>query len=274
MLLNPTLLITAGIMGTLILMLVTTVFIVAQLRADNSVMDIAYGPIFLLSYWITWWIIGMPSGLPLLVGCLVSVWGIRLGLRIGRKNWGAPEDARYAVWRKAWRERGHLYFLLRSYIQINLLQGSIIMVVSAPLWWVLAQPTAPTPWLLTLGVLVVLLGVVYETAADWQLDSFIARKKAGLTAHPLMESGLFRYSRRPNYFGEALVWWGFAGIALSTSWAAWPVLVGPLLITVILTRVTGPMLESHFLKQYPEAYRAYMRRTNYFIPGPPRDVAK
>ncbi len=265
-----TLLTTASIFGVVVLMLVTIVFIIAQLKRDNSVMDSAYGPIYALAYWATWWLTDAPTGVPLLIGGIVTAWALRLGVRIGRKNWGKPEDARYAAWRDAWTERGQLYFVVRSYLQVNLLQGIIIFVVAAPLWLALALKTIPLSTLLVVGVFVSLGGLLYEAVADWQLDRFIARKKAGTESAMLMTRGLFRYSRRPNYFGESLVWWGLALIVLSTGLSSWFVLASPLLITYILTRVTGPMLENIFLEKYPEAYRTYMRTTNYLIPGPPK----
>lgn len=267
---TTTLLTTATIFGLIVLIIVTCVFIVSQLRHDNSVMDIVYGPTFAVSYWATWFLTDSPTGVPLVVGALITLWALRLGTRIARKNWGQPEDARYAAWRTAWQQRGHVYFILRSFIQVNLLQGIIIFIVATPLWLTLTLKSIPFSWVLLAGVLVTLGGLLYETIADWQLDRFIARKKAGTTSAVLMTSGLFHYSRRPNYFGESLVWWGLSLIVLSNGLSVWFVLISPLLITYILTKVTGPMLENIFLEKYPDAYRAYMRSTNYFIPGRPK----
>jgi len=263
---------TAGIFAALILALVTAVFLLAQLRHDNSLMDIFYGPMYAISYWATWYLTGAPSGTTVWVGGLLTVWALRLGIRIARKNWGQPEDARYAAWRKAWTKRGQLYFILRSYIQVNLLQGLVIFIVATPLWLTLGIVSIPFSWLLVIGFAVALFGLIYETIADWQLDAFIARKKAGMTKTPLMTEGVFRFSRRPNYFGESLVWWGFALIALSNGFDSWFVLISPFVITYILTKVTGPMLEEQFLAHYPEAYQAYQKSTNYFIPGLPRSL--
>jgi steroid 5-alpha reductase family enzyme len=267
---NLTLLTTATIYGIVVLMLVTAVFIISQLKRDNSLMDVAYGPVYAIAYWATWFLTGTPSGVPLLVGGIVTHWALRLSIRIGRKNWGKPEDARYAAWREAWSKHGQLYVVVRSYLQVNLLQGLIIFIVATPLWLTLVLKSIPQTPLLMLGAALALGGLLYETIADWQLDRFIARKKAGTEDAQLMTQGLFHYSRRPNYFGESLVWWGLAVIVLSNGLSGWFVLASPLLITFILTRVTGPMLENIFLEKYPDAYRAYMRSTNYFIPGRPK----
>lgn len=266
---NLTLMTVATIYGVVVLMAVTTVFIIAQLKRDNSVMDVAYGPVFALAFWATWAVTGSPGGVALLAGAISSLWALRLGLRIMRKNWGTPEDARYAAWREAWQAHGQVYFVVRSYVQINLLQGLIIWIVAAPLWLVLTLPATPLSTWALIGAAIALFGLTYETLADWQLDRFIAGKKAGTETNNLMTRGLFRYSRRPNYFGESLVWSGLAVVVLGTNPAYWYVVVSPLLITYIVTQVTGPMLEKIFLDKYPEQYRTYMRQTNYFLPGPP-----
>jgi steroid 5-alpha reductase family enzyme len=255
--------------GLLVLTLVTAVFLVAQLKGDNSIMDICYGPIFAVATWGLIILTDSHGPLAWLVATLVSVWAFRLSLRILRKNWGKPEDRRYAAWRAAWLARGRLYFIIRSYLQINVLQGIIIVIVSLPLVVAVTYGEAWPGWSVWLGGLVFLLGLGYETLADWQLDRFIAGKRAGTESATLMTRGLFRYSRRPNYFGESLLWWGLALIVLPLPYG-FMALLGPITITYIVTRVTGPILEYHFLQTHPDAYRAYMATTNYLIPGPPR----
>jgi steroid 5-alpha reductase family enzyme len=198
----------------------------------------------------------------------MGAWSVRLAVRIWRKNHGKPEDARYAAWRTAWNARGKLYFILRSFLQINVLQGIIIAIVALPV--ILASAADASITSLTLiGGLVYLFGLGYETLADYQLDQFLARKRAGTEPAVLMTTGLFRYSRRPNYFGETLIWWGLALMVLPLPFG-WLAIASPLLITFIVTRVTGPMLEDIFLQKYPAEYRAYMDQTSYFIPLPPR----
>lgn len=264
--------ITFTVVGTFVaalFMYVTAVFLLSRVRADNSIMDIAYGPAFALSASVTIWWTDTYSPLPLLITGLMWVWALRLFTRILRKNWGKPEDARYAAWREAWLQRGRRYFLLRSYLQVNLLQGLIILVVASPVLVAIAAGDALNIGFAIVGGLVYALGLGIEATADWQLDRFIARRKSGFEPRPLMTDGLFRYSRRPNYFGESLVWWGLAIMVLPLPYG-WIALASPLLITFIVTKVTGPMLEELFLKKHPEAYREYMQKTSYFIPLPPR----
>lgn len=259
-----------GIVWCFLLVYVTKVFIVAQLRHDNSVMDIAYGPAFLFASIGTLVATSWYAPLPIIITVCIGIWAIRLSVRIARKNWGKSEDARYATWRNTWLQRGRLYFLLRSYIQINLLQGIIIAVILTPFVIALSTPPIAVSWIVTgIGLFVFCLGLGIETVADYQLDQFLTRKRAGTESATLMTTGLFRYSRRPNYFGETLVWWGIAIIALPLPYG-WLAIASPLLITFIVTRVTGPMLEEIFLEKYPEEYRAYMAKTSYFIPLPPR----
>lgn len=228
-----------------------------------------YGPAFLFSSAGTLYLTETFAVLPtLLVGC-ITAWSIRLGSRIFRKNIGKPEDERYAKWRTTWMERGQTYFLIRSYLQVNLLQCIIIFLISTPVVLALSFPTEYYRWWALTGFAVFVFGLTYETIADSQLDRFIKKKKTGETTATLMTRGLFQYSRRPNYFGETMVWWGLAIMVLPLPFG-FLALISPPLITYIVTKVTGPMLEDNFLEKYPEEYKAYMDRTNYIIPSPPK----
>lgn len=259
------LLTTGGLLGSILLMYSVIIFIIARLCRDNSVMDIAYGPAFFTAAIGTVYLTNTTELLPaVIVGC-VGAWSFRLSSRIFHKNLGKPEDARYAKWRQQWMQRGRLYFLLRSYLQINLLQVALILVISAPVMWALAFPTMYNQWFVLIGFLVFVFGLTYETIADLQLDRFIAGKKAGTEPATLMTRGLFSLSRRPNYFGETLVWWGLTIMVLPLPYG-WLAIISPLTITYIVTRITGPMLETAFLERYPAEYKEYMRTTSYFIP--------
>ena len=201
----------------------------------------------------------------LLITGLIGIWSTRLAVRIFRKNYDKPEDARYAAWRTAWMARGTSYFLLRSFLQINLLQGAIILVVALPFVIAVGSHAVPVPVFLFLGLGTYLFGIIFESIADYQLDQFLARKRAGTEPAVIMTTGLFHFARRPNYFGETLIWWGLALIALPLPFG-YITVFSPLLITYIVTKVTGPMLEKIFLEKYPAEYRTYMQTTNYFIP--------
>lgn len=263
------LLLTFGIFASITLIYVTLVFLFAQLREDNSIMDIFYGPAFAVSTWGTLILTKTTHETSYLVACLVTLWALRLSIRIARKNWGKPEDVRYAKWRSAWSMHGQVYFIVRSYLQINLLQGIVIVTVSLPLVLAIVYGGLVTAPFLIAGAMVFTLGLTLESVADRQLDHFIAQKKAGAEKANLITTGLFKYSRRPNYFGESLIWWGLALITLTTP-LGYIGLLSPLVITYVVTKITGPMLEALFLEKYPEEYRAYMAQTSYFIPLPPK----
>lgn len=251
--------------------LVSLTFLVAQAKRDNSIMDIVYGPTIALSSLGTLIISGLYSPISILIVTLISLWATRLGVRIYRKNHGKPEDARYAAWRTLWLTRGRFYFLMRSYLQIYLLQGSIMIVIGLPLIIALSSGTAKFPIMALVGTAVMLLGLGLETLADKQLDHFLKRKQAGVETAVIMDQGLFCYSRRPNYFGESLVWLGLA-LSVSTLPYGYIAFLSPLLITYIVTRITGPMLEAIFINKYPVEYGAYMKRTSYFIPLPRKTI--
>ncbi len=257
-----------NVFGSILLLLATGVFIISQLKKDNSIMDIVYGPLFFVSGLLTLLLTNNTPPLSLIIITAIGIWSLRLSIRIFKKNFGAPEDARYANWRKLWTQKGKLYFILRSYYQINLLQGIIILFVSLPFIISLASDSEYNRLFAYLGLFVFAVGLTIETLADYQLDKFIAGKKAGTEKAVLMTTGLFKYSRRPNYFGETLIWWGLAITVLPLPFGYLAIL-SPLLITYIVTRVTGPMLEAIFLEKYPNEYKEYMRKTSYFIPLPP-----
>jgi steroid 5-alpha reductase family enzyme len=259
------LLTTSGLVGGLLLIYSIIVFIIARILHDNSVMDIAYGPAFFTSAIGAAYLSDTTTLLPaVIIGC-IGAWSVRLSSRIFRKNYGKPEDARYAKWRTEWMEKGRAYFLVRSYLQVNLLQIIIIFAVSAPAIFALAYPTMYNQWFVLVGFVVFCVGLAYETVADLQLDRFIAGKQAGTEEATLMTRGLFSLSRRPNYFGETLIWWGLAIMVLPLP-LGWIAIISPLLITYIVTKVTGPMLENAFLERYPEQYQHYIDTTSYFVP--------
>lgn len=232
-------------------------------------MDIAYGPIFLISGLATAFYNDNFSVLTTTILIITAIWASRLGLRIWLKNLGRGEDIRYANWRRDWMIKGSVYFYVRSYLQINLLQGFIILLISLPLIISITFPETLNDTFLALGLGIFALGFVLEATADYQVDRFLAEKRAGTNTKNLLITGLFRFSRRPNYFGETLIWWGMAVMVLPLPFG-FIGLISPLLITYIVTLVTGPMLEKIFLEKYPAEYAAYMKQTSYFIPLPPK----
>lgn len=192
---------------------------------------------------------------------LLAVWAIRLAIHITLRNWGQGEDRRY----QAIRKRNEPQFALKSVYLVFLLQAVLAWVISLPLLGAILG-TAPFGWLDFVGVALWLLGFVFEAGADWQLARFKADPG---NAGKVMDRGFWRLTRHPNYFGDFAVWWSFYLIALSAG--AWWSLPGPLLMSILLMRVSGvTLLEADIGDRRPQ-YADYMRRTNAFFPGRPRD---
>lgn len=265
------LLLSSATYGSLVLLSITVVFVLSRLLEDNSIMDIAYGPIFAISAALTMVLTSTYTFLALLITSCITLWATRLSVRILRKNWRRPEDPRYRAWRERWMHKGLTYFLIRSFLQVNLLQGVIIVVVALPFIIAFAAGSAYSTIFTMVGLTIFLFGLGFEALADWQLDQFIKKKRRGETKTEVMQKGLFQYSRRPNYFGETVVWWGLAIMVLPLPYG-WLALTSPVLITFIVTYVTGPMIERQFMEKYPEEYGNYQTRTSYFLPLPPRNL--
>ncbi len=238
---------------------------IALLREDNSIMDIAYGPAFVLIAWCLAFMWPGWSERQLIVLACVTIWGIRLSTRILLKNWGKPEDFRYRAWREEWKKRGMLYFFLRSIVQIYALQGLVILIVSLPVLVAFSTTQGPMFWYSWLGLGLWTIGFFFELVGDYQLDGFIRNKE---NTGKIMTTGLWRYTRHPNYFGEATMWWGLFLIVLGLPLSEL-VLLSPLLITFLLTQVSGiPMLEARFAGR-PD-WEEYKARTNAFFPWIPK----
>jgi steroid 5-alpha reductase family enzyme len=191
---------------------------------------------------------------------LVMLWAARLSIYITARGMGKGEDPRY----QAIRARNEPGFAWKSLFLVFWLQAVLAWIISLPLLGVFAS-NQPIGVLDYLGILLWLTGFVFEVGGDWQLSRF---KRNPANAGAVMSSGFWRYTRHPNYFGEFCIWWGFAVLALSAG--AWWSVVGPLLLTVLLLRVSGVrLLEKDIGNRRPQ-YADYVLKTNAFFPGPPR----
>lgn len=253
--------ITTALSGlALVLGLMVLIWLASLWLRDASLVDRYWGAGFVLLAWLYWLSAGTPlAGLPVVVA--TTLWGSRLSLYLTWRNWGHGEDYRYRDMRRVHGRR----FPLISLGTVFLLQGVILWLVAMPLLPAAMAPAAGSGSLLVAGLLVWALGFVWEAVADVQMARFRADPA---NRGRVMDRGLWRYSRHPNYFGEILVWWGVFLMAAAVG--GWWTAFGPALMTVLLLRVSGVSLLERKLNATRPAYRDYVARTNALIPAPPR----
>jgi len=249
--------------AVLVALYMTAWFALALVRKDNSIADIAWGLGFVLIAVYTFF---RSDGIyyPLLVTSLVCAWGLRLSVHILARNRKRGEDPRYAAWREKWGRS----FVWRSYLQVFLLQGFFLVVIASPVILVNESPLAPPgwafPWWLA-GFVVWGFGFTFEAVGDAQLARF---RHDPANKGRIMDRGLWKFTRHPNYFGESLMWWGLFLVALAYPYG-WMTVASPVLITFLLVKVSGiPLLEKRYAGN--AAFQAYARRTSAFIPWFPK----
>jgi len=245
----------------LLLGLLTLLWGVSLRLRDASIIDIFWGLGFVVVAWSTRAQLTAPADVSLLLPIAATLWGVRLAVYLAARNLGHGEDRRYAAMRAA-RPRTFWWW---SYLAVFLMQGVLCMIVSLPLQ--LGQ-IVPRPEGLTVfdgvGLALFTFGFVYESVADWQLARY---KRDPANRGQVMDKGLWRNTRHPNYFGESVLWWGIWLVAAAAPDARWSV-AGPLLITWLLLKFSGVVLLEQTIVQRRPAYADYIRRTNAFIPGP------
>lgn len=232
------------------------------IKHRNDVADVAWGLGLVLLAWVSYLITVAPDYRGLVVGTLVTIWGVRLARHISVRHKGKAEDSRYLAWRQSWGK----WFYLRSYAQVYLFQGVLLYLIALPVLLINLSPGPALGWLDAVGVVVWLVGFYFESVGDAQLARFI---KDPANTGKLMQSGLWQYTRHPNYFGEVTQWWGIWLMALSSPYRL-VAIIGPITITVLILKVSGiSMLEKTMAKK-PE-FAAYKQRTSTFIPWPPKN---
>ena len=245
-----------------ILALFTSLWLVSLLVKNSSIVDMWWGPGILLigvAYAAT------SNGAAVrrnVVLALLALWAVRLAWYIGRRNIGRGEDFRYAKWRA---ERGASWWWF-SYFKVFVLQSLVAWIISMPLYWAIASPApqALNGWDVA-GAIAFAAGFLFETVGDEQLRRF---KSDPANAGAVMERGLWRFTRHPNYFGEALLWWGFGLFSVATG--AYLGVIGPAIMTFFLVRVSGVALLEKTLQHSKAGYAEYVARTSAFVPWPPR----
>lgn len=258
----------SGVAGLLLVSLAVTATLAALTwlasvaRRDVSLVDRVWGPMIAAAGLVAAWRAGADDLRAVVMLTLAAAWALRLAAYITWRNWGHGEDRRY----QAIRARNGAGFWWQSLFTVFGLQAVLAVVVALPLLAAALRPPAPwSPWLDGAGALLALGGLLFEAVADAQMAGF---KADPARRGQVMDRGLWRYTRHPNYFGECCVWWGLGLMAL-TAGSAWA-LASPLLMTVLLLRVSGVTLLEADLRERRPAYRDYVARTNAFVPGPPR----
>jgi steroid 5-alpha reductase family enzyme len=247
-----------------ILCIMVATWLLSLILKNASIVDIVWGLGFAITSWVLAITIEGDSTRQILLAVMVGSWGLRLGGYLAKRNIGHGEDWRY----KAMRKKKGARFGLISLVTVFGLQGVLMWVVSLPVMFGNSDATPGVGPLAVIGVMVWAVGLSFEAVGDWQLVQF---KKDPNNAGKVMQTGLWSLTRHPNYFGDALLWWGI-GIVGAETGSGVIGFIGPVVMTVFLLRVSGvPMLERSLMKRR-EGYAEYAARTSAFIPRPPKRI--
>lgn len=244
-----------GLAALVVLAIVSILWALSVPLRNASIIDMFWGPLFVAVAWTLLYASDEVRTKPYLVTLLVSLWGLRLGFHLVARNLGEGEDKRY----RAWRERGGPNWWLETYYRIFLLQGGIALLVAAPIVAAFVGPDGIGAINL-LGFGVWAAGFVWELLADVQLTRFKADPD---NRGRILDSGLWGLCRHPNYFGDALQWWGLALVAVSLG--TWWALIGPAVMTAFFLGLSNDVLERGMKKRHPE-YASYVENTPKFFP--------
>lgn len=231
-------------------------FIVATIVKNNSIVDIGWGLGFVTVSWLLFFIEQRYTVPAIIVNILISLWGLRLFYHILKRNLFKEEDFRYKKWRDDWGK----YVIPRAFVQIYLLQGFFMFVVSLTTIYVNTQAISFNWWML-IGIAIWGIGYFFEVVGDRQLRQHIHKPE---NKGKLMTSGLWKHTRHPNYFGDALAWWGIFLIVIVGDFA-WYLFISPLMMTILLRFISGvPLLEKRMAKK--PGWEDYAKHTSVFIP--------
>ncbi|MFZ9427013.1 MAG: DUF1295 domain-containing protein [Ilumatobacteraceae bacterium] len=247
-----------------ILIVMLSTWAISVVIRNASIVDIVWGLGFVVVGWVARATADGDDARQWLLTVMVSVWGLRLAGYLAWRNIGHGEDYRYKNMRKHWGAK----FPVVSLITVFGLQGTLMWIVSLPVQLGQSDATPDVGVVAIIGALVYLVGLFFEVVGDAQLARF---KADPANAGTVMDRGLWKYTRHPNYFGDACVWWGIAIVAAETGTGAWG-LIGAAVMSIFLRRVSGVTLLEKSLKKRRAGYEEYIARTSAFIPRPPRKL--
>ena len=241
-------------------------YVVAQIKKNNGLADMAWGLGFVVVAVTSLIVYGTYNLYQIVITALVLIWGLRLFFYIGLRNWSKPEDFRYVNMRNKWKTNVRI----KAYFIVFMLQMTFLLIVSLPIQisaYIDVELDLIGYLILGFGVILWLIGFYFEALGDAQLKKF---KSNPDNKGKILQSGLWKYTRHPNYFGEALMWWAIGIVGLSTLNVFSLIgLIGPAFINYLLVFVSGvPLLEKKYKDN--EAFQAYAKKTSIFFPLPPK----
>jgi steroid 5-alpha reductase family enzyme len=252
--------------GFLVVMaMMTLLWVVSAVIKNAGIVDLFWGTGFVVLAAYYFWQAGGWETRKLILLVLVAIWGLRLSIYLSWRNIGKGEDFRYRQFREKYGV--HRYWWV-SFFQVFLLQGVLMWLISAPLLGAQFSDTHPQLNVLDgLGMLLWLTGFIFETGGDFQLARFKANPQ---NKGKVLETGFWKYTRHPNYFGDACVWWGYGLICLGGG--SYVPVYGSILMTALIIRVSGVFLLERSLKETKPQYADYIRRTSAFFPWFPKEL--
>lgn len=243
--------------GIIIFTYMVLFFMLAQALKDNGIVDIGWGIGFIFLSTVLVFLDLDITPRQFILYILILIWGFRLAIHIYFRNEGKPEDFRYANWRREWGK----YAVVRAFFQVFMLQGFFMFIIALPIIMVNLESGSSITYIDIIGIIIWLIGFYFEAVGDYQLLQF---KKSAENKGKIITSGLWKYTRHPNYFGECVMWWGVFIISISSG-NYYISIISPFILTWLITRVSGvPMLEAKYKdnKEFVE----YAKKTNAFLP--------
>lgn len=244
----------------------TIIFIIATVIKNNSIVDIGWGMGFVVGSWLTLLVTENPTVLSYAIVGFISVWGLRLSLRLLKRNYGKPEDFRYAQWRKEWGDK----VVITAFFRVFVVQGIINFIVGSASYVVIKYNEfsfdSANRYFVYAALFIALVGLFFEVVGDEQLRRHINKK-----THSLLQSGLWSITRHPNYFGEILIWIGLyaSGITLFFTDSINPyyyllLVISPILMSTVLIKISTPLLEKNMEKY--DGWEEYTKRVPMLFP--------
>ena len=247
----------------IIWILVTLLWLLSVAIKNVSIVDIFWGFGFVVVNAYYFFNLEEPSFRNWLLLALVSIWGLRLTIYLSIRNIGKGEDYRYQQFRRDYGAERYWWF---SYFQVFLLQGGLILIVSLPLLAIHTSNTAGNLfWLDYIAILIWIIGFSFEAGGDYQLYQF---KKKNNNKGKVLNSGFWRYTRHPNYFGDTAVWWAYALFSIAAA-GYWQI-IGTVIMTLLIIMVSGVAMLERNLKDSKPKYKEYIEKTSAFIPWFPK----